>query len=429
MRTIIRGLKRRALSYAQEQLGRLMQNIEERPLRIQKSDVKTTILSALRRRSHEKVVKFDKIIDEAIDIAREYDRSVPYETLLYRARKITDIGGNVIAAVVVLLQDIPSQRLEEIVNSQKEGEIAKLKGSIIKVLKRFRELKDFSFNINEANKDPEYIEGKMKELIRSSRYFETILLFFFDRLQNARRVTNPKDPILDQIRYLYAPLADRMQFIFLADDFRDQYLRVRDPQKYNCIENDVVRKRIGMNYDEAKLYLRSFAAGLHEFLIGSHFELSQGISNVFWRVKSPFSIWNKVEVRRKYGYDRVFDILAIKIVCRTKQNIRDVAEVLTKEFNVPAKNIEDNLTTSRESGWQAYTIVVFDQEGRPIEIQLMTEEMDYHNTFLRAATWEYNLKKDLTQIRIDQEFDVAVAGILNGDAEKNFYRLYHHWAA
>ena len=429
MRILIGKAKRYALSYAQRQLGRIMQKLEERPLPVQVNDVKTSILSALRKRSHEKVVSFDKIIDEAIEIARESDRSTPVETLLYRARKITDIGGNVVAAVVVLLQDIPTKRLEEIIESRQAGEIIKLKGSIIKVLERSRALEKFNFNIDEARKGPEYIEGKMKELIRSSHYFETILLFFFNHLQRARKVVDPQDPTLGQIRYLYAPLADRMQFIFLADDFRDQYLRVKDPATYRSIEKDVVLKKIGMNYDDAKIFLRGFTANLQGFLRNRYFELTHGISSIYWRVKSPFSIWNKVEVRQKYGYDQVRDILGIKIVCKTERSIRDIADILIKQFNVPTKDVEDNLTNVRESGWQAFTMVIADHEGRPVEIQLMTEEMDYHNTFLRAATWEYNLKKDLDQIGIKQEFDIAVAGILNGDPEKNFYRLYHHWAA
>jgi len=393
------------------------------------SGTRSSILSALRRRSHEKFVKFDRIIDEAVEIAREFDRSTGFESLLYRARKVTDIGGNVVAAVVALLQEIPLDQLESKLNEREGAEIYKLRGSILKVLKKYRDLRSFQFSIDEARRDPRYVEIKMKELMRGAKYFETLLIFFFDRLQAARKTTSSSDPILNEIRFLYAPLTERMQFIFLADDFRDQYLRISDPGKYRCVEKDVVMKKIGMNYDDAKIYLRGFTADLQGFLRSNYYELTHGISSIYWRVKSPFSIWNKVEVRRKYGYDKVRDILGIKIICKTERNIRDIADILIKRYKVPAKDIEDNIWSERESGWRAFTIVITDQEGRPIEIQLMTEEMDYHNTFSRAATWKYNLEKDMAQVGITQNFNIAVTGILNGDPEKNFYRMYHHWAA
>lgn len=391
-------------------------------------EIKGSIVTALKRSSHEKAANLSKVIDEAIEIARDHDRSIPYETLLYRARKIAEIGGNVIAVAAVLLQDIPIEKIGTLLEQRKNGEIYKLGSSICKILTRVKYLQEFEFSIDKLQGNKHYIENKHKELIRRSKYYEAFLLFLFDRLQKARKASSAEDPILDQGVYFYAPLAERMHAVYLADDLRDQYLRMKDPATYHRIENEVVAKRIGMSYDEAKIFLRGFVSSLKEHLKGFPKEITR-LVRFSLRVKSPYSVWDKTEVRKKYGVEQVNDILGVKIVCRSEDNVRAVARILQEKFSIPGENIDDSLGSQRDTGFRALTIILFDAKGCPIEIQIMTEEMDYNNTFYKAGTWKYNIEKKLKALDIKQDFDITIHGLLNGDPEKNFYRLYHHWAA
>lgn len=403
---------------------------------------KGAILLALRRKGQEEIGK--KLIEEAESIVRLFDRDTHLESLYYTPRKIANMGGNTLAVVASLLQDIPLESLMGKLEEREGSEIYKRRETIIKYLRKFQELKDFSFSAIEASKDPKYIAGKMKELVLRSRYFETLLIFFLDRLREARKIPTPEEgkgppekdeEFLDQIRLIYAPLAERLQFIFLADDFRDQWLRISDPKKYREIEENVVKKKIGMTYDEAKEYLSKFVDRL-QVLLGSKApkdskapNLLSDIITIFWRVKSPYSIYNKVEVRKDNAYDtydKVRDILGIKIVCESIENIDAIAEGIREKFGARDEDIDDYVTRPRDSGFQAYSITIYDK-GRPIEIQIMTEAMDEFNTHDKAGTWINNLSKEMRRDDLGEYFDTSMAPFLNGVPDNNFRILFDSW--
>jgi (p)ppGpp synthase/HD superfamily hydrolase len=327
------------------------------------------------------------------------------------------------------LQEIPIAELETLLTQESAGEIYKLGTALIKVIKKYQAVKEsFSFSLDQARSDPDYIEGKMKELIERCRYFSTFSLFLFDQLERCYSLVAAEDPLLEKVRFIFAPLVERLQLIFLADDFRDRYLRITNPGKYGWIKENVIHSRLEMDYKTAKMYLRDFVAALREQLRQHYPQMLAGLSWIYWRVKSPFSIWNKVEVRRKYDYTKLRDILAVKITTKTLADLWKLAKILKHEFAVREEDIEDDITCPRESGWQALTIVVHDDQRRPIEIQLMTSEMNYRNTFVMAATWEYTLKRDLKTVGINrQNFASHINGLMCSDPEKNFHRLYDHW--
>jgi hypothetical protein len=344
-----------------------------------------------------------KVIRQAFEFASKLSTS--QASLIYRIKKMSDIGGDLLSIVSCLFMDIEAEDLPKLFEKiDRESDLFELRDSICSFVKAFQLLKkDFQFDFNELPENDEYIQQKMSEVIRISQFPQTMLVFFLFKLREAREARDKTEKIFNEIRFLCAPLAERMGLVFLADDFRDQWLRLKDPEKYAQIES-LVKERIGMDYESAKIFLSIYAKDVISLLEEKLGEKAKELS-LKYRAKSPYSIWNKVEVRKEYNYGQLKDFLGIKIVCRSSDRavLKSIQNALRKSdiFNEIPKETAEALKWHR-GGWMGIKMLGQEREGKPLEIQIMTAEMNRENNRGKAATWLYNLKKDLGEM--DQTF-------------------------
>ena len=402
-----RDLSRAAISF-REQSGRQEfmslvsgiitgQNIEIKPGEV---DYKQIFSSAVKSR-------IDKLLDEkslnATVLEKAFElasRQGPTnrDTLIYRMQKMSDIGGNVQAIIAALFMDRPAEAAHELFR-QSNGEFLGERSE--PVYARIREYQDllggFSFDGLEMMKDENYLAKKMAELVKRSQNPQALLLFFLHKLNEARQAQDFTAPIFGEIRYLYAPLAERMSLVFLADDFRDQFLRLSQPEKYAAI-NQKVFARIKMSYADAKIFLSLYTRKLFGYLQKELAADSQELIMKF-RVKSPYSLWNKVEVRREYSFDGLKDILGIKIICETNEAMEAVMRCLVKNNRI----FRFKEGGPKKGEWRGIKLVG-EHESLPIEIQIVTQAMNQENNWGKAASWIYNLEKDLQARNIKQVF-------------------------
>ena len=67
-----------------------------------------------------------------------------------------------------------------------------------------------------------------------------------------------------------------------------------------------------------------------------------------------------------------------------------------------------------------------DAQRVPIEIQIMTREMNNENNRGKAATWRYNLNKELGAV--EQVFDrLEPKEVKTSSFVDNFYQLLNYW--
>ncbi len=354
-----------------------------------------------------------KVIDQAFEFARKYSGLEPRE-ILYRFQKLADVGGNPQTVVASFFMHMDPLELVELFEKIEDDPLFKelyaYGDSIRGIISAFQHLKsEFKFDRAKLQTDDKYIYRKMCELVRGAQTGEALLLFFMDQLFYAREVAKESDGVFDAIRFIYAPLAERLRLVYLADDFRDQYLRLHPdlPGKYEAVV-EKVRERIGMNYETAKMFLQMYSEQILELLEARGININN--ITIKFRVKSPFSIWEKVEKRpnEDHTYENLRDILGVKIICRSSQSVQEglspEAEVskiifmLTKDelFKADKKDIKECLDGGE--GWQgakAAGITAFCYPVVPLELQVMTDEMNKHNKHGLAAHWHYNIEKQL----------------------------------
>lgn len=329
------------------------------------------------------------------------------DTLIYRMRKMSDIGGNIQAIIASLFMDRPAADAHKLFQASNGDFLGDLGESVHLRIKEYQDLlAGFTFDGSQLKAKDDYLAKKMAELVVRSDDAQTLLLFFLHKLNEAREANDTTAPIFDEIRYLYAPLAERLSLFFLADDFRDQFLRLSQPKKYEAIDQKVF-ERLGLSYPEAKVFLSRFVEKLFGYL---QKELGAGIQGltIKFRVKSPYSLWNKVEVRKEYGFEALKDILGVKIICASEDAMLAVRDRLIKKNGlITIKSVADK--TERKRGeWRGFKLVGEHKRNDerkilPIEIQIMTREMNHENNWGKAGTWIYNLIKDLDEPGIKKQ--------------------------
>jgi hypothetical protein len=224
------------------------------------------------------------VLKRAFNFASEVSKTSKDE-LIYRIQKMADIEGNIQAKIAALFLDIPAEDLPALFQKVRDEKLFDLSDSVFKIIRRAQYLRDhFEFDQAELENDKKYIYRKMCELIRGSRTPQVLLLFFLQKLSEARDAKDSSANIFDEIRFLYAPLAERLGLIFLADDFRDQWLRLGKPTKHAEIVGKVY-ELIKMSYKGAKIFLDTYTRELFAILQKKLKSIYQEITGKF-RVKS-----------------------------------------------------------------------------------------------------------------------------------------------
>jgi len=253
-----------------------------------------------------------------------------------------------------------------------------------------------------------------------------------------REVEHKNGGVFDEVRFILAPLAERIGLVFLADDFRDQYLRLTNPVKYKQVEDKIRERFGGITYKSAKLFLELYVDSLIDYFAGKGVNIDN--LNIYFRVKSPFSSYEKVEEREEgHTYENLMDIFGIKIVYKSaltrEQDLRtadSIESLLTRgEIFAPIKGKSKRLLDGQKSEWQGIKLVGHNAFGHPlvpIEIQIMTEEMNVANMHGKVAHWWYKLTNLFKMLGVEQVLDTSEPDwAITANPETNFARLRHYW--
>ncbi len=236
-----------------------------------------------------------------------------------------------------------------------------------------------------------------KMLLSTLKDLRVILIKFGDRLHNMQTIdAMPKKSqlrIAVETRDVYVPLAHRFGIGGLARDLEDLTLKVLHPKEYKKIA-----KMIQGSNEEREIALERIIAPIRSELGKAGLP-----AEVFGRVKSMSSIFEKTHKREK-RFDEILDLLAVRIVVKQKQECYQ-ALGLVHDLYKPIKGFfTDRIALPKSNFYQSLHTKVRDQQGRIVEIQIRTDEMDAVAENGVAAHWRYKegfSKPD----ELDEKFD------------------------
>jgi len=348
----------------------------------------------------------EDLITKALEFSQEthkeqlYISGIPYfEHCLRVANVLVDlkmdyetiIGG--ILHAITIDTDIDKNEIRE-----KFGENI---NSLVKGLSQISELQFRNKKLKQ--------EDKLRNLILSiAKDIRVIIIKLADKLENMRAIDasleNRNEKLVrgvaEKAMAIYVPLAHRLGISMIKQELEDLSFKFLDREKY---EN--IRQRIAESREQQEKDIEEIISIIRDGLVRARIQ-----AQVTGRTKSIYSIHKKM-VNRKYSFDKINDILAIRIIVNdglTKENrYQDCYAALDVVQNLfePVKSLySDYIQQPRDNGYQAIHVKVIYQTNlnetkidKIIEVQIRTRQMHEKAETGIAAHWLYKEGK----IKID----------------------------
>jgi GTP pyrophosphokinase len=249
-------------------------------------------------------------------------------------------------------------------------------------------------------------ENFKKLLLTMSEDIRVILIKICDRLHNMRTLesqpANKQYKIAGETLYIYAPLANRLGLNKIKSELENLSFRFEHPDDFAAIEAKLQSTRASR--DEL---FSQFTSPIETALkqMGIQYEIKE-------RVKSPYSIWNKMQ-NKHVTFEEIYDILAVRIIFTPRVREEEVNEcfniyvAISKIYKSHPDRLRDWLSHPKANGYQALHVTLMSKQGRWIEVQIRSDRMDEIAEQGFAAHWKYKdgVDKEYTEDENESELN------------------------
>lgn len=231
-------------------------------------------------------------------------------------------------------------------------------------------------------------ENFKKLLLTMSDDIRVILIKICDRLHNMRTLAsqapNKQYKIAGETMYIYAPLANRLGLNKIKTELEDLSFKYEHPEEYKDITN-----KLSMSEEQRQKLFKDFTTPIRAALdsLGIQYEIKA-------RVKSPYSIWNKMQ-NKHVSFDEIYDILAVRIIFTPKERANEINEcfniyvAISRIYKSHPDRLRDWLNHPKANGYQALHVTLMSKQGKWIEVQIRSDCMDEIAEQGFAAHWKY----------------------------------------
>ena len=241
----------------------------------------------------------------------------------------------------------------------------------------------------------EQAETFKKLLLTMSEDIRVILIKIADRLHNMRTLefmqVNKQYKIAGETLYIYAPIAYRLGLSKIKTELENLSFKYEHPEEYARIE-----KKIAKTQQERDILYTEFTHPICEQLDKMGYDY-----HIIGRVKSPYSIWNKMQ-KKHVAFEDIYDILAVRIIFTPREGkdenneCFDIYIALTKLYNAHPDRLRDWVNKPRTNGYKALHATFMSQRGEWIEVQIRSEKMNEVAEKGIAAHWKYKSQGEAT---------------------------------
>ena len=233
-------------------------------------------------------------------------------------------------------------------------------------------------------------ENFRKLLLTMSEDIRVVLIKMADRLHNMRTLGSmapaKQYKIAGETLYIYAPLAHRLGLFAIKTELEDLSFKYEHPVAYERIRQQIADSEARRNAIYAD-FAEPIVKKLRE--MGLTFEAKA-------RVKSVYSIWNKMETKH-IPFEEVYDLYAMRIIfecddpTKEKQICWQIYSAITDLYKIHPDRTRDWLSSPKANGYQALHLTVMGNDGNWIEIQIRSRRMDEIAEKGFAAHWKYKI--------------------------------------
>ncbi|HET7054303.1 MAG TPA: bifunctional (p)ppGpp synthetase/guanosine-3',5'-bis(diphosphate) 3'-pyrophosphohydrolase, partial [Solirubrobacterales bacterium] len=218
------------------------------------------------------------------------------------------------------------------------------------------------------SRDEAQAENYRKMMVAMATDIRVILIKLADRLHNMRTLgAMPKQKQIEKAKEtleIYAPLAHRLGIHAIKWELEDLAFATLHPRKYAEIKQLVAQQR-----DERETYVAEAGEFLSEELeeVGINAEISG-------RAKHFYSIYTKM-AKKGREFNEIFDLTAMRVIVGSVKDCYGAIGVIHSLWKPLPGRFKDLVAMPKANMYQALHTTVIGPEGKPLEIQIRTEEM------------------------------------------------------
>ncbi|MDQ3383143.1 MAG: bifunctional (p)ppGpp synthetase/guanosine-3',5'-bis(diphosphate) 3'-pyrophosphohydrolase [Actinomycetota bacterium] len=225
-------------------------------------------------------------------------------------------------------------------------------------------------------------ETVRKMVVAMARDIRVLVIKLADRLHNARtwRYVSPESASRKAAETLeiYAPLAHRLGMNTIKWELED----LSFAQLYPKVYDEIVRM-VAQRAPAREEYLATVRSS-----IGADLKAAKVKATVTGRPKHYYSVYQKMIVRGR-DFEQIYDLVAVRVLVESVQDCYAVLGALHARWNPVPGRFKDYIAMPKFNMYQSLHTTVIGPDGKPVEIQIRTQQMHRRAEYGVAAHWKY----------------------------------------
>ena len=298
------------------------------------------------------------------------------------AKILTSIKLDANSIVAGLLHDTledTNLNIEEI-NKNFGNEIVELVDGLTKINKYSLKVKNQKFG-----------ENYKKLILATTKDLRVILVKLADRLHNMRTIQfikdeNKKTKIALETLEVFSPLAQRLGMKEWQDELEDISFEIINPDAKKTITErlEYLKSKDDNIVDEIRYELKNI------------FFQEDLFCKVEGRIKSPYSIWNKIK-NKNISFEQLSDIMAFRVITNSTRECYRCLGIIHRSYPYIQGRFKDFISAPKSNGYRALHTSVMGPKNKKIEIQFRSNIMDQIADFGVASHWKYKDPKKIKE--------------------------------
>ncbi|MCX8093613.1 MAG: RelA/SpoT family protein, partial [Candidatus Goldbacteria bacterium] len=229
-------------------------------------------------------------------------------------------------------------------------------------------------------------ESLKKMFLAMANDIRVVIIKLADRLHNMRTIQylplEKQRIIAQETLAIYAPLAHRIGMERIKSELEDIAFNILYPEQYRFIADYLNEKKVSREKRIQDMKEK----------IQKELEKNKIIAEITGRPKHFYSIYQKM-IRENKQIDDIYDLIALRIITNTVKECYAVLGIIHNMWKPLPNRIKDYIAIPKSNMYQSLHTTVLDTDGRPVEIQIRTKEMDDIAEEGIAAHWNYKEEK------------------------------------
>ena len=227
-----------------------------------------------------------------------------------------------------------------------------------------------------------HTESLRKLLLAMAEDVRVVLIKLADRLHNMRTLKylpeQKQQRIARETLDIYAPLANRLGIWQMKWELEDLSLRYLEPKTYKSVAEFLDERRV-----DREEYISRVTT-----IVSDELKKSNIKADVVGRPKHIYSIWRKMK-KKGISFHELYDVRAVRIVVDSIADCYSALGVIHTIWKHIPKEFDDYIATPKENMYQSIHSAVVGPEGKTLEVQIRTRQMNEHAELGIAAHWRY----------------------------------------